>query len=147
MFVSCSALEWQWLKAKRRVSVVFWSRETYSTDNLETRPSTIGKKLNSNVREDEQRRTVTLVVQTSDLLDNAAVVTLDGLETTVTPVYQVGLETTVTPAPLTLDLPGNVTPVMTDGFLRPVIRSVMDSAAVTMTTVRVVFRTEDGRDQ
>ena len=38
-----------------------------------------------------------------------------------------------------------VTPVLTDGFLRPVIRSVMDSAAVTIATVRVASRMENGR--
>ena len=98
------------MKAKRRASVVFWSRQKYSTDNLETRSSTIGKKLNSNVREDGQGRTVTPVVQTSDPLDN-------------------------------------VTPALTDGFLRPVIRSVTDSAAVTTATVRDVLKKVSGMDR
>ena len=57
-----------------------------------------------------------------------------------------GLDLTVLPVPLTLDLPDNVTPALMDGFLRPVIRSVMDSAVVTMTTVRVVSRMVSGKD-
>ena len=55
------------------------------------------------------------------------------LVTTATIVPQVWLVTTVTPA-------------LTDGFLRPVIRSVMDSAAVTMMNVRVVSRMVSGRE-
>ena len=51
---------------------------------------------------------------------------------TVTHALSTGLETTVTP-------------VMTDSFLRPVIRSVMDSAAVTTVTVMVVSRMADGK--
>ena len=61
------------------------------------------------------------VLGTLSLLDNAARAAQDGLVRTVTPV-------------------------LTDGFLRPVIRSVMDSAAVTMVNVRVVSRMGDGKE-
>ena len=81
------------------------------------------------------------------LLDNVISVLEDGLGITVTHALWSGLVMTVTPVPLTLDLPDNVTPVLMDGFLRPVIISVTDSAAVTTTTVRVVSRMEDGKDQ
>ena len=73
------------------------------------------------------------VLQTLDQKDNVTPVILDGLETTVTHAHQVGLVMTVTPA-------------LTDGFLRPVTRSVMDSAAVTMENVKGVSRMEDGQD-
>ena len=58
----------------------------------------------------------------------------NGLVQTVMHAHQVGLVMTVTP-------------VLTDGFLRPVIISVMDSAAVTKVIVRVVSRMEDGKQQ
>ena len=54
--------------------------------------------------------------------------------------------TTVTHA-LEVGLVMTVTPVLTDGFLRPVIRSVMDSAAVTIAIVRVASRMGHGSEQ
>ena len=46
---------------------------------------------------------------------------------------------------LLVGLVRTVTPVLMDGFLRPVIRYVMDSVAVTIVTTRVVSRTADGK--
>ena len=57
----------------------------------------------------------------------------DGLVRTVMYVLTDGLGETVTPA-------------LMDGSLQPVIRSVMDSAAVTVVTVKVVSRMEDGKE-
>ena len=88
--------------------------------------------------------TVTDVMSTLSLLVSAADVVMDGLVAIVMHVL------------LTLDLLDNamnvwedgleitVTLVLTDGFYQSVIRSVTDSAAVTMTTVRVVSRMENG---
>ena len=101
--------------------------------------------LYSVVGEDGLEVTVTDVMSTLSLLGSVADAVMAGL---VAPVIH---------ALLTLDLLDNatnvwedgreitVTLVLTDGFLQPVIRSVMDSAAVTMTTVRVVSRMVDGR--
>ena len=58
----------------------------------------------------------------------------DGLDQTVTHAHKVGLVRTVTH-------------VLTDFLIRPAIRSVTDSAAVTMTTVRVVSRMVGGKHQ
>ena len=59
--------------------------------------------------------------QILDLLENAAGVALGGLVMTVTPV-------------------------LTDFYLRPVIRSVTDSAAATTVTSMVAFRMVDGKE-
>ena len=48
--------------------------------------------------------------------------------------------------PLLVRLVKTVTPALTDFFLRTVIRSVTDLAAVTMVTVMVVSRMADGKE-
>ena len=102
--------------------------------------------------------TVVNVKLISDLADNVTDVLLAGVGTTVTPVLEDGLLEIVTPAQQTLSLLENAagvalaglemtaTPALTDSFLQLVIRSVMDSVAVTIVTVRVVSRTEDGKE-
>ena len=99
------------------------------------------------VHEDGQDRVVAPVKPILNLPENVAGVSLGGPGTAVTHALSGGLDLPVTPAPLTLDLQDNVTHVCTDGFLRPVIRSVMDSAAVTMVTVRVVSRMVNGKEE
>ena len=90
---------------------------------------------------------VTDVMSTLDLMGNVAGVTLAGLETTVINVLWAGWDLTVAAVPLTLDLPDNVTLVMTDGSLQPVIKNATDLAAVTRVNVKVVSRMADGKDR
>ena len=121
LFLFCSALEWQWLQDKQRNSAAIWKSKHYTTANLVTRSSTTGRKQNSSVRK-------------------------DGVVPTVTHENNNGLGLTVTHA-LWDGLVMTVTHVLMDGFLRPVIRSVKDSAAVTMTTARAVSRKVSGMEK